>query len=99
MGEKDQDTTAAWQSAMAEMSKGFAAFAQQAMTSPEFSKMAHQVGDATTEAQQRFREMMQAYLAGLNLPTRAEMDGVSERLASLERRLDELSARLDRERR
>ena len=44
MAEKSNDPVAIWQNMLGEMEKGFNSFANQAMTSPEFSKVMNQVG-------------------------------------------------------
>jgi hypothetical protein len=95
MADKDNDPSAAWQAMFGEMSKGFTALASQAMASPEIAKVVGQVGGATAEAQKQFGEMIESYLAGLNLPTRAQMDEFAARLSAIEARLDQLSAAVD----
>jgi hypothetical protein len=92
MADKDNDPAAAWQTMFGEMSKGLTTLASQAMASPEFSRMVGQVGGATAEAQKQFGEMMDKYLAGTNLPTRAQMEDFGARLAAVEARLDQLTA-------
>ena len=47
MADKGNDPVAIWQTMIGEMEKGFNSFANQAMTSPEFSKVVNQVGGAT----------------------------------------------------
>ncbi|WBU28943.1 hypothetical protein OOZ54_20115 [Rhodopseudomonas palustris] len=92
MADKDNDPAAAWQTMFGEMSKGFAAFANQALASPELGKVAQQVGGVSAEAHKQFADMMDKYLAGMNLPSRAQMQEFNARLAEVERRLDELVA-------
>lgn len=92
MADKDNDPAAAWQAMLGEMSKGFTTLANQAMATPEIAKAVGQVSGATAEAQKQFGTMVAQYLAGLNLPTRAQMDDVEARLAAIEARLDQLTA-------
>ncbi|WP_420135875.1 poly(R)-hydroxyalkanoic acid synthase subunit PhaE [Rhodopseudomonas sp.] len=92
MGDKDNDPAAAWQAMLGEMSKGFTTLANQAMASPEIAKAVGQVSGATAEAQKQFGTMVEQYLAGLNLPTRAQMDDFEARLAAIEAKLDRLVA-------
>ena len=92
MADKDHDPAAAWQAMLGEMSKGFTTIANQAMSQPEIAKAVGQVSGATAEAQKQFGAMVEQYLAGLNLPTRAQMDDVEARLAAIEARLDQLTA-------
>jgi hypothetical protein len=95
MADNSNDPAAAWQAMLGEMGKGFAALANQAMASPEISKVAHQVGDASAGVQKQFAEVMDRYLASQNLPTRAQWAEFNERLAALEKRLDEITSRFD----
>ena len=46
MADKGNDPAVIWQTMIGEMEKGFNSFANQAMTSPEFSKVMNQVGGA-----------------------------------------------------
>ena len=69
MADKGNDPAAIWQTMLGEMEKGFNSFANQAMTSPEFSK-------------------------AMNLPSRAQMAGMAERLQSIEGQLNEIKAML-----
>src|SRR3989442_15546322 len=58
MADKGNDPAAIWQTMLGEMEKGFNSFANQAMTSPEFSKAMNQVGGVTAGAQKQLRELM-----------------------------------------
>ncbi len=94
MADKSNDPVALWQNMIGEMEKGFNAFANQAMTSPEFSKAVNQVGGATAGAQKQLGELMEKYLLTMNLPSRAQMVGMAERLQSIEGQLNEIKAML-----
>jgi hypothetical protein len=94
MADKSNDPAAIWQNMVGEMEKGFNAFASQAMASPEFSKLVNQVGGASAGAQKQFGEMMEKYLVGMNLPSRAQMVSMAERLQSIEGQLNEIKALL-----
>jgi SMC interacting uncharacterized protein involved in chromosome segregation len=94
MADKSNDPVALWQNMIGEMEKGFNAFANQAMTSPEFSKAVNQVGGATAGAQKQLGELMEKYLLTMNLPSRAQMVGMAERLQSIEGQLSEIKAML-----
>ena len=98
MADKDNDPAAAWQAMLGEMSRGFTSLANQAMASPEVAKVVGQVGGATAEAQKQFGEMMEKYLASLNVPTRAQMDEFAARLSAIEVRLDQLTAAIGQSR-
>ncbi|RJF75350.1 poly(R)-hydroxyalkanoic acid synthase subunit PhaE [Rhodopseudomonas palustris] len=95
MADKDNDPAAAWQAMLGEMSKGFTTLASQAMAQPEIAKAVGQVSGATAEAQKQFGTMVEQYLAGLNLPTRAQMDALEARLAAAEARIDQLTASIE----
>ena len=94
MADKSSDPVALWQNMIGEMEKGFNAFANQAMASPQFSKAVNQVGGATAGAQKQFGEFMEKYLLSMNLPSRAQMVGMAERLQSIEGQLSEIKAML-----
>jgi hypothetical protein len=94
MADKSNDPVALWQTMIGEMEKGFNAFANQAMTSPEFSKAMNQAGGVTAGAQKQFSELMEKYLLSMNLPSRAQMIGMAERLQSIEGQLNEIKAML-----
>ena len=81
MADKGNDPAAIWQTMIGEMEKGFNSFANQAMASPEFSKIMNQAGGAAAGAQKQFGEMMEKYLLSMNLPSRAQLVGMAERLA------------------
>jgi hypothetical protein len=94
MADKSNDPVAIWQTMVGEMEKGFNAFANQAMASPEFSKVVNQVGGVTAGAQKQLGDLMEKYLASMNLPSRAQMVGMAERLQSIEGQLNEIKATL-----
>jgi hypothetical protein len=94
MADKSNDPVAMWQNMIGEMEKGFNSFANQAMASPEFSKVMNQVGGVTAGAQKQLGEMMEKYLVSMNLPSRAQMIGMAERLQSIEGQLNEIKAML-----
>ena len=94
MADKNNDPVVLWQTMLGEMEKGFNAFANQAMASPEFSKVVNQVGGVTAGAQKQLGDLMEKYLAGMNLPSRAQMVSMAERLQSIEGQLNEIKALL-----
>ena len=94
MADKSNDPAAIWQNMMGEMEKGFNAFANQAMASPEFSKLVNQVGGVSAGAQKQLGELMEKYLVTMNLPSRAQMVSMAERLQSIEGQLNEIKAML-----
>ena len=94
MADKSNDPVVLWQTMIGEMEKGFNAFANQAMASPEFSKVMNQAGGVTAGAQKQFGELMEKYLVSMNLPSRAQMVGMAERLQGIEGQLSEIKAML-----
>ena len=94
MADKSNDPVAVWQNMIGEMEKGFNSFASRAMESPEFSKVVNQVGGVTAGAQKQLGDMMEKYLVGMNLPSRAQMVGLAERLQSIEGQLNEIKTLL-----
>ena len=94
MTDKSNDPLALWQKMIGEMEKGFNAFANQAMASPQFSKAINQAGGVTAGAQKQLGDLMEKYLVGMNLPSRAQMVGMAERLQSIEGQLNEIKAML-----
>ena len=94
MADKGNDPAVIWQTMIGEMEKGFNSFANQAMTSPEFSKVMNQVGGATAGAQRQLGELMEKYLLAMNLPSRAQMVGMAERIQVIEGQLNEIKALL-----
>jgi len=94
MADKSNDPVAMWQNMIGEMEKGFNSFANQAMSSPEFSKVMNQVGGVTAGAQKQLGELMEKYLVSMNLPSRAQMVGMAERLQSIEGQLGEIRSML-----
>ena len=94
MADKGNDPAVIWQTMLGEMEKGFNSFANQAMASPEFSKVMNQVGGVSAGAQKQLGELMEKYLLAMNLPSRAQMVGMAERLQSIEGQLNEIKAML-----
>jgi hypothetical protein len=94
MADKGNDPAVIWQTMIGEMEKGFNSFANKAMESPEFSKVMNQVGGVTAGAQKQLGEMMEKYLVGMNLPSRAQLVGMAERMQAMEGQLNEIKAML-----
>ena len=94
MADNSNDPVALWRNMVGEMEKGFNSFANQAMASPEFSKVMNQVGGVSAGAQKQLGELMEKYLLAMNLPSRAQMVGMAERLQSIEGQLNEIKALL-----
>jgi hypothetical protein len=87
---KSNDPIEIWHTMLGEMEKGFNSFATQTMTSPEFSKVMNQAGGVAAGAQKQFGELMEKYLVGMNLPSRAQLVTMAERLQAIEAQLSEI---------
>ena len=94
MTDKINDPVAMWQKMVGDMEKGFNSFANQTMSSPEFSKAMNQAGGAGAGAQKQFGDLMEKYLLNMNLPSRAQMIGMAERLQNIESQLNEIKSML-----
>ena len=94
MVDSSNDPLALWRKMIGEMEKGFNAFANQAMTSPQFSKAMNQASGATAGAQKQLSDLMEKYLLAMNLPSRAQMVGMAEQLQSIEAQLNEIKTLL-----
>src|ERR1700743_534562 len=64
------------------------------MAKPELSKVVNRVGGATAGAQKQLGELMEKYLVSMNLPSRAQMVGMAERIQSIESQLGEIKTML-----
>jgi hypothetical protein len=95
MADGSNDPFAVWQKMMAEMEKGFNAFANQAMASSQFSKAMNQAGGATAGAQKQLSDLMERYLVRMNMPSRAQMVGMAERLQAIESQVNDIKALLE----
>src|SRR5258708_7689324 len=90
MVDKGNDPAVIWQTMIGEMEKGFNSFANKAMASPEFSKVMNQVGGVSAGAQKQLGELMEKYLVSMNLPSRAQLVGMAERIQTIEAQLNEI---------
>lgn len=65
------------------------------MGSPEFSRVANQVMAGVTVAKQLARNLTQRYFEALNVPSRADIVALADRLQALEDRIIGIQATLD----
>ena len=94
MTDKTNDPVAMWQKMVGEMEKGFNSFANQAMSSPEFSQVVNRAGGVAAGAQKQLGELMEKYLVTMNLPSREQVTGLAERLQSIEAQIGEMKSML-----
>lgn len=88
------DPVAMWQKMVGEMEKGFNTFANQAMSSPEFSQAMNRAGGVAAGAQKQLGELMEKYLVSMNLPSREQVTGLAERLQAMESQIGEIKSML-----
>lgn len=94
MTDKTNDPVAMWQKMVGEMEKGFNTFANQAMSSPEFSQAMNRAGGVAAGAQKQLGELMEKYLVSMNLPSRDQVTGLAERLQAIEGQIGEIKSML-----
>jgi hypothetical protein len=94
MSEKRSDPVALWQKMLGEMEKGFNSFANQALSSPQFSKAMNQAGGVSASAHKQLGDLMEKYFISMNMPSRSQMVGIAERLQVIEVQLAEMKALL-----
>ena len=94
MADKGNDPLALWQKTIGEMEKKLNAFANEAMTSPEFSKLMNNAGGIAAGTQMQFGGFMGKYLLMMNLPSRAQMVDLAERLQTIEGQVNDIKALL-----
>ena len=94
MTKEINDPVAVWQKMVGEMEKGFNSFANQAMSSPEFSQAVNRAGGVAAGAQKQLGDLMEKYLVSMNLPSRDQVTGLAERLQSIEGQIGEIKSML-----
>ena len=94
MADKSNDPAAMWQNFLGDVEKGFNSFANQTMGSGEFSRAMNQLSGTAVGAQKTLGDVMERYLVGMNLPSRAQMENMGERLQAIEGQLNEIKALL-----
>jgi hypothetical protein len=91
MSEKDKDPAALWRDMLGDWEKNLNAFANKSMESEQFAKVMHQATGAGSGAQAAMTDVMQKYLSTMNLPSRADLTTIGERLAAIEAQLRRLT--------
>lgn len=71
--------------------RGVNEFANEAMANEQFSRLMHGVTSTAAGARAGLGEAMERYLATLNLPSRADITGIGERLQAIEAQLNRLT--------
>ena len=93
---KDVDPLATWRDLLSQWEQGMNAMANRAMASDEYSSSMNGALSATLKLQETMRQFMAVQLANANLPSRAEVQAIAERVGGLEARLDRITRLLER---
>ena len=93
---KDFDPLAVWRDMLAQWETSVNALANKTMASDEYSSTMHGAMGLTLRMQETIKQFMTAYLAATNLPSRAEVLALGERLGEVEARLAQMNALLQR---
>jgi hypothetical protein len=96
MVDKSGDPIALWQQMVSEMQKGFNAFAKQTLAPPGERKQNDSALGSPAGAQRQLTDFMESYLVGMNLPSRAQLNSMIERLRAIEHELSEIKALMHR---
>jgi hypothetical protein len=89
MVDKADDAIALWQQMVGEMQKGFRTFGDQLSGGSSDRTPA-----GSDSAQKRLADLMESYFAGMNLPSRAQLNGISDQLQAIDRKLTDIKALL-----
>jgi hypothetical protein len=90
--DKPSDAIALWQQMVGEMQKGFRAFGDQLSPAQRSSPEQKDAGSET--GQKQLADLMENYFAGMNLPSRAQLNALFERLQTIESELSDIKALL-----
>jgi len=93
---KDVDPLETWRELLSQWEQGMNAIANRTMGSDQYSSSMNGAMGATLKLQETMRQFMAAHLASANLPSRAEVLAIAERVGGLETRLDHITALLER---
>ena len=95
-GSSEKDPLAPWRELVAQWEKNVNALANSTMATDEYSSSMHGAMAMSLKLQETMRDVMAAYLANANLPSRTEVLAIAERLSGVEARLDRMHALLER---
>jgi hypothetical protein len=90
-----KDPSAIFRDLVSQWEKGFNTLANQTMASDEFSNSANQSMSLALKLQQATATAMASYLATLNLPSRADVTALGERLHTMEGYLSRIADALE----
>ncbi len=89
MVDKPDDAIAMWQQMVGEMQKGFRAFGDQ-LSRGSSDRMV----SGSDNAHRQMADLMESYFAGMNLPSRAQIHALADRLQAIESELSDIKALL-----
>ena len=89
------DPFAMWREWVAQSEKQWNTFLNQAMATDQFSQSSGRFMDLYVNMQKGMNEAMGRYLTTLNLPTRADMLALGDRLRAIEEQLTRIEAGLE----
>ena len=90
------DPFALWRDFTSQLEKRANELANQATESDQFTGMMNKAMSASLVAKKTTNDLTNRYLSAMNLPSRADIDALGERLQMIEERLIGMSAVLDR---
>jgi hypothetical protein len=90
------DPAAIWRDLVSQWEKGVNELANKAMGSAEFSRAMNQATSGSLGLQQSLGDLIGKYLMALNLPSRAEMVSIGERLTAIEATLNRIAVSVER---
>lgn len=96
MTEHAFDPLALWRDMLTKWETGFNDLANTNMASPEFSRFMNQATGVSVRMQHAMGELMGRYLTAMNMPSRADVVAVGERLQGIEDQLARLTALVER---
>jgi hypothetical protein len=94
--DKPADPMALWRDMLSQWETNVNALANKTMASDEYSSSMHGTMGGMLKLQETMKQFMATYLASANLPSRAEVLAIAERIGGLEARLDRMNALLER---
>ncbi|MEA2787047.1 MAG: hypothetical protein QOF71_3151 [Candidatus Eremiobacteraeota bacterium] len=87
---------ALWRDMLSQWETNANALANKTMASDEYSSSMHGAMGGMLKLQETMKQFMATYLANANLPSRAEVLAIAERIGGVEARLDRMNALLER---
>jgi hypothetical protein len=95
MTEQPFDPLALWRDMLSKWETGFNDIANRNMAAPEFSRFMNQAMGMSVRMQHGLGELMGRYLTAMNMPTRADIAALGERLQGIEEQIARLTATIE----